>query len=100
MEEIERLKQIILGNQEEIEELHKQIADLRNTLSSALNVIKENKEKWKYLEGRFIQVNECTEENKKKCLLYEDMRCDGTACKQFIDLVALLEKACESGEVK
>lgn len=82
------------------EEQAKEIADLRNTLCSALKTIKENKDKWKYLEGRFVEVNECSEEQRLRCPMYEDMYCDGTNCKSFIDLVALLESACEKGDVK
>lgn len=90
-------KNTILIN--ENEELRVENQRLKDTIISLGNIIKENKEKWKYLEGRFIKVNFCNDDQRTKCPLYP-IDCQGDNCQSFIDMVDLLDKAITNKGIK
>lgn len=54
--------------------------------------LEAGKKRWSYYEARFVECNECTPEDKEKCLMFSEMLCDGDRCKKLVDLEELINK--------
>ena len=93
--EIEKNKSL----EKELQEKEEEIKRLKNNLISLGQIVKENKEKWEYLSGRFVQVNYCSDDQRTKCPLYP-IDCQGDNCKEFVDLFTLLDKAIDENGIK
>lgn len=85
--------------EKQLAEKDEEIARLKNNLISLGQIVKENKSKWEYLSGRFVQVNYCSDDQRTKCPLYP-IDCQGDNCKEFVDLFALLDKAIDENGIK
>lgn len=86
-------------NNLDLQQLEEKIILLENTIISLGKVIKEKKEMWDYFEKRFVKISTCTPDKKEKCIVYPD-RCEGERCMEWLDLVDLLDKATDKGEIK
>lgn len=53
-----------------------------------------------YIKARFVLCNTCTDEERKKCLMFTEGLCEGERCEQIVDLEALLDKAADEGVVR
>lgn len=85
--------------EEENASLKKDVRGLSDKVIELGNIIQKKTKLWKYLESRFVEVcRVCSTEEKAKCIMFPEY-CEGE-CKETIDLLALLEKAVDRGEVK
>lgn len=99
------IQEDVLSLRSENEQLKLEIENLKadkNALAHNVvmlgKIIREKEDLWNYLEKRFVTVEKvCDVEEKAKCPMFPEF-CEGS-CKERIDLVALLEKACEGGNV-
>lgn len=73
---------------------------LKNTIISMAKTIREKKEMWEYFEKRFVKVSTCNEDMKAECSMFQSGYCEDERCMEWLDLVDLLEKATENGEIK
>lgn len=53
-----------------------------------------------YIKARFVICNTCTDDERKKCLMFTEGLCEGERCEQIVDLESLIDKAAEAGTVR
>lgn len=68
---------------------HKKLKELYASQTAEYN---KAKKRYAYYEARFVEVCKyCDDEQRAKCLMYPEY-CDGTNCKELIDLEQLISK--------
>lgn len=67
-----------------VEELKQKIKELEDALE-------KEKKLNEYFKSRFVSVNTCTDDDKRKCLMFHEDLCSGERCQKLIDLEALIK---------
>lgn len=76
------------------------ICDLQSETERLKKEIEKERKINEYIKARFVVCNTCTDEERKRCLMFTENLCEGERCEQIVDLESLLDKAVEKGEVR
>ena len=51
------------------------------------------------IKVRFVKCNTCTEDMKKKCLMFSENLCEGERCEELVDLMALVNDSGDKAKI-
>ena len=77
-----------MNDKQTIEELQGKIDLLEAQLAAEKNLNAE-------IKARFVKCNTCTEDMKKKCLMFSENLCQGERCEELVDLMTLINTKAE-----
>ena len=84
----------------EYSKIYSSICDYQDKTKRLEKELEKERKINEYIKARFVLCNTCTDEERKKCLMFTEGLCEGERCEQIVDLEALLDKAVDEGVVR